>query len=72
MSSITTIKELLKTDDFQGKYKSYLSKKGKEDQLITFLDNIEINKKFYGLNIGYLKPIIFLFKLFPFILRRLF
>ena len=52
MSSITTIKELLKTDDFQGKYKSYLSKKGKEDQLITFLDNIEINKKYYRMSIN--------------------
>lgn len=50
MSSIEIIKEYMKSDDFINMYNDYLKNKG--DSLILFLDNIDLNKKYYRMNIN--------------------
>ena len=50
MSSIEIIKEYMKSDDFINMYNDYL--KNKDDSLISFLDNIDLNKKYYRMNIN--------------------
>ena len=50
MSSYTIIKEYLKSEDFIKKYNDYL--KSKDDKLLEFLDNIELNRKYYRMNIN--------------------
>lgn len=48
--TIEDIKNLFDSDDFQKKYQEYLLNKG--TQLNDFLDNIEINKKYYRMGIN--------------------
>ena len=50
MSSYELIKEFLKSSDFKKGYSDYL--KTKDNQLPDFLDNIELNKKYYRMNIN--------------------
>tara|TARA_Y100001960_G_scaffold287470_1_gene325682 strand:+ start:3767 stop:4546 length:780 start_codon:yes stop_codon:yes gene_type:complete len=50
MSSLVDIEETLQSLDFQEKYQGYLSRK--DDHLLNFLDNIDINKKYYRMNIN--------------------
>jgi hypothetical protein len=50
MSSIKVIKEYMKSDDFINMYNDYL--KNKDDCLMLFLDNIDLNKKYYRMNIN--------------------
>jgi len=50
MSSIEIIKEFMKSEDFIQKYNDYLITK--DDQLTGFLDNIDLNKKYYRMNIN--------------------
>ena len=45
------IKEILESDDFLSEYSNYI-KLNKRDDVITFLDNIETNKKYYRMNIN--------------------
>ena len=50
MSSLSIFEEKLSSSDFLEKYKVYLSKK--DDNLTNFLDSIDINKKYYRMNIN--------------------
>tara|TARA_Y100001958_G_C21221987_1_gene547335 strand:+ start:58 stop:837 length:780 start_codon:yes stop_codon:yes gene_type:complete len=50
MSSIEVIKDYMKSTDFINIYNDYL--KTKDDSLISFLDNIDLNKKYYRMNIN--------------------
>ena len=50
MSSIEVIKEYMKSQDFIYMYNDYL--KTKDDSLILFIDNIDLNKKYYRMNIN--------------------
>jgi hypothetical protein len=50
MSSIEIIKEYMKSSEFINMYNDYLKNKG--DSLISFLDNIDLNKKYYRMNIN--------------------
>ena len=50
MSSIGVIKEYMKSDDFMKKYNDYL--RIKDNHLSQFLDNIDLNKKYYRMNIN--------------------
>lgn len=50
MSSIEIIKEYMESPDFINMYNDYLKNKG--DSLISFLDNIDLNKKYYRMNIN--------------------
>jgi len=50
MSSLSIFEEKLSSSDFLEKYKVYLSKK--DDHLTNFLDSIDINKKYYRMNIN--------------------
>ena len=50
MSSLEVIKEFLKSEDFKIKYHDYLKKK--DNNLLEFLDNIDLNKKYYRMNIN--------------------
>jgi hypothetical protein len=50
MSSIKIIKEYMESDDFINMYNDYLKNKG--DSLILFLDDIDLNKKYYRMNIN--------------------
>lgn len=50
MSSIEVINEFMKSDDFLKKYDDYLKKK--DNSLQSFLDNIDLNKKYYRMNIN--------------------
>lgn len=50
MSSIEVIKDYMKSTDFINIYNDYL--KNKDDSLINFLDNIDLNKKYYRMNIN--------------------
>lgn len=50
MSSIEVINEFMKSDDFLKKYDDYLKKK--DDSLQGFLDGIDLNKKYYRMNIN--------------------
>lgn len=50
MSSIEIIKGNMKSDDFMKKYNDYL--KTKDNHLSQFLDNIDLNKKYYRMNIN--------------------
>jgi hypothetical protein len=50
MSSVEVIKEYMKSDDFVKKYKDYLTTK--DNNLSVFLDNIDLNKKYYRMNIN--------------------
>ena len=50
MSSYELIKGFLKSEDFKKGYSDYL--KIKDNQLPDFLDNIELNKKYYRMNIN--------------------
>lgn len=47
---LSDVKKSLETDDFQMKYKNYLN--NKDGKLIDFLDNIDINKKYYRIGIN--------------------
>jgi|TARA_Y100000389_G_C17449546_1_gene513810 hypothetical protein len=48
--TIDDIKKSFDSEDFQKKYKKYL--KNKDNELINFLDSIEINKKYYRMGIN--------------------
>ena len=50
MSSYEVIKEFLQSEEFRTKYNDYL--KGKDKKLLDFLDNIDLNKKYYRMNIN--------------------
>ena len=50
MSSYRVIKEFLESEDFKVNYHDYLQKK--DNHLIEFLDNIDLNKKYYRMNIN--------------------
>ena len=50
MSSLSFFEEKLSSSDFLEKYRVYLSKK--DDHLTNFLDSIDINKKYYRMNIN--------------------
>jgi len=50
MSSYEVIKEFLQSEEFRTKYNDYL--KGKDKKLLYFLDNIDLNKKYYRMNIN--------------------
>ena len=50
MSSLISFEEKLSSPDFLEKYEIYLSKK--DDHLTSFLDSIDINKKYYRMNIN--------------------
>lgn len=50
MSSIEVIKEYMKSNDFINMYNDYL--KTKDESLMLFLDNIDLNKKYYRMNIN--------------------
>ena len=50
MSSIEIIKEHMESDDFMKKYNDYL--RTKDNHLSQFLDNIDLNKKYYRMNIN--------------------
>ena len=50
MSSIEIIKGNMKSDDFMKKYNDYLQTK--DNHLSQFLDNIDLNKKYYRMNIN--------------------
>ena len=50
MSSYEVIKEFLQSEEFRTKYNDYL--KVKDKKLLDFLDNIELNKKYYRMNIN--------------------
>ena len=50
MSSIEVINGFMKSDDFLKKYDDYLKKK--DNSLQSFLDNIDLNKKYYRMNIN--------------------
>ena len=49
MSSIEVIQGYMKSDDFVKKYTDYLITK--DNNLSVFLDNIDLNKKYYRMNI---------------------
>jgi hypothetical protein len=48
--SLNDVKGLLKSHQFQEGYASYLEKR--DEKLVSFLDNIDINKKYYRMNIN--------------------
>ena len=50
MSSFEVIKNLLKSEDFKTNYNDYLIKK--DNTLSNFLDSIDLNKKYYRMNIN--------------------
>ena len=50
MSKIEVIRQYLESEDFKKLYKDYLKKKNND--LISFLDNIDLNKKYYRMNIN--------------------
>ena len=50
MSSIEVINEFMKSPDFIKKYDDYL--RNKDNSLQGFLDNIDLNKKYYRMNIN--------------------
>ena len=50
MSTLEIIKEFLKSEDFKVNYSDYLKKK--DNTLLDFLDNIDLNKKYYRMNIN--------------------
>jgi len=50
MPSIEVIVNHIHSDDFLRKYNDYL--KTKDDHLLLFLDNIDLNKKYYRMNIN--------------------
>ena len=50
MSSYEVIKVFLKSEDFLSKYNDFL--KQKDNHLLDFLDNIDLNKKYYRMNIN--------------------
>ena len=50
MSSYEVIKEFLESEGFKEKYTDYLKTRG--NQLSDFLDNIDLNKKYYRMNIN--------------------
>jgi len=50
MSTLEIIKESLKSEDFKVNYSDYLKKK--DNHLLDFLDNIDLNKKYYRMNIN--------------------
>ena len=50
MSSYEVIKEFLESEGFKEKYTDYL--KTRDNQLSEFLDNIDLNKKYYRMNIN--------------------
>ena len=49
MSSIEVIQGYMKSDDFVKKYTDYLITK--DNNLSVFLDNIDLNKKYYRMNL---------------------
>ena len=50
MSSYEVIKGFLESEDFKVNYRDYLKKK--DNHLLEFLDNIDLNKKYYRMNIN--------------------
>tara|TARA_Y100001935_G_C17310642_1_gene515832 strand:+ start:887 stop:1672 length:786 start_codon:yes stop_codon:yes gene_type:complete len=50
MSSIKVIKQYMESDDFIQRYNDY--RKSKDNSLQLFLDNIDLNKKYYRMNIN--------------------
>ena len=50
MSSYEVIKDLIRSKEFKGNYKYYLQ--GKDTTLSNFIDNIDLNKKYYRMNIN--------------------
>tara|TARA_B100000427_G_scaffold175903_2_gene146356 strand:+ start:64 stop:522 length:459 start_codon:yes stop_codon:yes gene_type:complete len=50
MSSYGVIKGFLESEDFKVNYRDYLKKK--DNHLLEFLDNIDLNKKYYRMNIN--------------------
>tara|TARA_B100001094_G_C18055201_1_gene732096 strand:+ start:46 stop:825 length:780 start_codon:yes stop_codon:yes gene_type:complete len=50
MSSYEVIKGFLKSEDFKKLYSDYLKKR--DNHLVEFLDNIDLNKKYYRMNIN--------------------
>ena len=50
MSSYEVIKGFLESEDFKANYRDYLKKK--DNHLLEFLDNIDLNKKYYRMNIN--------------------
>ena len=50
MSTLEIIKEFLVSEDFKVNYSDYLKKK--DSHLLDFLDNIDLNKKYYRMNIN--------------------
>ena len=50
MSSYEVIKVFLESEDFKVNYRDYLKKK--DNHLLEFLDNIDLNKKYYRMNIN--------------------
>ena len=52
MSSLNELKEYLNSEEFKNEYRIYLTKnEEKNDQLINFINNIKLNKKYYRLGI---------------------
>ena len=54
MSKIEVIRQYLESEDFK---KLYMTTSKKNNDLISFLDNIDLNKKYYRMNINKNKKI---------------